>query len=53
MLMMGTFFVAEGVEACGLHRRIALAILSILGNINFHIKMNTNHIIITMNTNHI
>ena len=31
MLMMGTFLVAESVEACGLHRRIALKILSLLG----------------------
>ncbi|KAL5262736.1 hypothetical protein ACHWQZ_G008214 [Mnemiopsis leidyi] len=31
MLMLGTFLMAESVEACGLHRRIALAILSLLG----------------------
>lgn len=31
MLMLGTFMMAESVEACGLHRRIALAILSLLG----------------------
>lgn len=31
MLMMGTFLVAESLEACGLHRRIALKILSLLG----------------------
>ncbi|XP_063689332.1 Na(+)/citrate cotransporter-like [Bolinopsis microptera] len=31
MLMMGTFLVAESVEACGLHKRIALKILSLLG----------------------
>ena len=31
MLMMGTFLIAESVEACGLHRRIALKILSVVG----------------------
>ena len=31
MLMMGTFLVAESIEACGLHRRIALKTLSLLG----------------------
>ncbi|XP_063693484.1 Na(+)/citrate cotransporter-like [Bolinopsis microptera] len=31
MLMLGTFLMAESVEACGLHKRIALAILSLLG----------------------
>ena len=32
MLMLGTFMMAEAVESCGLHRRIALGILSLLGH---------------------
>ena len=36
MLMMGTFLVAESVEACGLHRRIALKILSLLGSVTIN-----------------
>ena len=31
MLMLGTFLIAESVETSGLHKRIALGVLSLVG----------------------